>query len=87
NQRDNRGQQPPFIRQNVKGQNMARAYTAGSNEKRGYVGPLPYYNKCKLHHEGPCDVKCRKCNKFGNMARDCKKIVVVLTTQESSYLF
>nr|GEY28355.1 reverse transcriptase domain-containing protein [Tanacetum cinerariifolium] len=42
---------------------MARAYTAGSNEKRGYVGPLPYYNKYKLHHEGPCDVKCRKCNK------------------------
>nr|GFA80096.1 hypothetical protein [Tanacetum cinerariifolium] len=36
------------------------------------VGPLPYYNKCKLHHEGPCDVKCRKCNKFGNMARDLK---------------
>ncbi|GJX37366.1 hypothetical protein Tco_0250669 [Tanacetum coccineum] len=55
NQRDNRGQQTSFKRQNVGGQNVARAYTAGNNEKRGYVGPLPYSdNKCKLHHEGPC---------------------------------
>ncbi|GKB22038.1 putative reverse transcriptase domain-containing protein [Tanacetum coccineum] len=56
-------QQPPFKRQNVRGQNVARAYTAGNNEKRGYAGPLPYCNKCKLHHEGPCTVKCGKCNK------------------------
>ncbi|GJZ77238.1 putative reverse transcriptase domain-containing protein [Tanacetum coccineum] len=32
NQRDNRGQQPPFKRPNVGGQNVARAYTAGNNE-------------------------------------------------------
>ncbi|GJS94190.1 putative reverse transcriptase domain-containing protein [Tanacetum coccineum] len=35
NPRDNRGQQPVFKRQNVGGQNVARAYTAGNNEKRG----------------------------------------------------
>ncbi|GKF80734.1 hypothetical protein Tco_0239336, partial [Tanacetum coccineum] len=29
NQRDNHGQQPPFKRQNVRGLNVARAYTAG----------------------------------------------------------
>ncbi|GJR69214.1 reverse transcriptase domain-containing protein [Tanacetum coccineum] len=46
NQRDNRGQQPPFKRQNVRGQNVARAYMAGNNEKKGYAGPLPYCNKC-----------------------------------------
>ncbi|GJY44868.1 putative reverse transcriptase domain-containing protein, partial [Tanacetum coccineum] len=62
--------------QNVGGQNMARAYTTGNNEKRGYVGLLPYYNKCKLHHEGPCTMKCGKCNKVGHMARDCKNAVV-----------
>ncbi|GKE10052.1 putative reverse transcriptase domain-containing protein, partial [Tanacetum coccineum] len=45
NQRDNRGQQPPFKRQNVGGQNVARAYTAGNNEKRGYARPLPYCSK------------------------------------------
>ncbi|GJR51584.1 putative reverse transcriptase domain-containing protein [Tanacetum coccineum] len=33
-QRDNRGQQPPNKRQNVEGQNVARAYTAGNNERR-----------------------------------------------------
>ncbi|GJW67707.1 putative reverse transcriptase domain-containing protein [Tanacetum coccineum] len=70
NQRDNRVQQPPFKRQN-----MARAYTVGSNEKRGYDGPLPYYNKCRLHHEGQCTVKCSNCKRVGHMARDCKAAV------------
>ncbi|GKC60756.1 putative reverse transcriptase domain-containing protein, partial [Tanacetum coccineum] len=45
NQRDNRGQQPLVKRQNVGGQNVERAYTAGNNERRGYAGPLPYCNK------------------------------------------
>nr|GEV64493.1 hypothetical protein [Tanacetum cinerariifolium] len=45
-QRDNRGQQPPFKRRNVRGQIMARVYLAGNNLKRGYDGPLPYYSKC-----------------------------------------
>ncbi|GJX25172.1 hypothetical protein Tco_0231468 [Tanacetum coccineum] len=57
NPRDNRRQQPVFKRQNVRGQNVARAYTAGNNEKKGYVGSLPYCNKCKLHHAGPCTVR------------------------------
>ncbi|GJX42037.1 putative reverse transcriptase domain-containing protein [Tanacetum coccineum] len=35
NPRDNRGQQPPFKRQNISGQNVARAYTAGNNKRRG----------------------------------------------------
>ncbi|GKD93364.1 putative reverse transcriptase domain-containing protein [Tanacetum coccineum] len=83
NQRDNCGQKPPFKRQNNGGQNVARAYMAGKNEKRGYAGPLPYYNKCNLHHEGPCTVKCRKCNKVGHMARNCKNTVAVPITQTS----
>ncbi|GJS97082.1 putative reverse transcriptase domain-containing protein [Tanacetum coccineum] len=35
NQKDNRVQQPPYKRQNVGGQSVARAYTAGNNEKKG----------------------------------------------------
>ncbi|GJY13034.1 putative reverse transcriptase domain-containing protein [Tanacetum coccineum] len=35
NPRDNCGQQPVFKRQNVGGQNVARAYTARNNEKKG----------------------------------------------------
>nr|GEW01510.1 reverse transcriptase domain-containing protein [Tanacetum cinerariifolium] len=45
NQKDNRIQQPPYKRQNVGGQSVASAYTTGSNEKKGYAGPFPYYNK------------------------------------------
>ncbi|GJV91920.1 putative reverse transcriptase domain-containing protein [Tanacetum coccineum] len=35
NPKDNRGQQPVFKQQNVRGYNMARAYTARNNEKKG----------------------------------------------------
>ncbi|GKE54750.1 putative reverse transcriptase domain-containing protein [Tanacetum coccineum] len=58
NPRDNHGQQPPFKRQNVSGQNVARAYTAWNNERKGYAGRHPLCNKCKYHHVGPCTVKC-----------------------------
>nr|GEW51066.1 hypothetical protein [Tanacetum cinerariifolium] len=83
NQRDNRGQQPPIKRQNIRGLNVARAYTAGNNEKRRYVGPLPYCSKCKLHHKGPCTVKGGKCKKVRNMTRDCMNAVVVPATQRA----
>ncbi|GJY30361.1 putative reverse transcriptase domain-containing protein [Tanacetum coccineum] len=63
NQRDNRGQQPVFKQQNVRGQNVARAYTVRNNEKRGYDGSLPYCNKCKLHHAWPYTMRC---GHFGN---------------------
>ncbi|GJR31409.1 putative reverse transcriptase domain-containing protein [Tanacetum coccineum] len=35
---NNHGQQPPHKRQNTGGQNVARAYVAGNNEKREYEG-------------------------------------------------
>ncbi|GJT09865.1 reverse transcriptase domain-containing protein [Tanacetum coccineum] len=81
NQRDNHGQQPPFKRPNVGGQNVARAYTASNNERKPYNGPLPLYNKCKLHHEGPCTVRCWKCNKVGHLTRDCKVTSSTTSTQ------
>ncbi|GJU30645.1 putative reverse transcriptase domain-containing protein [Tanacetum coccineum] len=81
NQRDNRGQQPPFKRPNAGGQNVARAYTAGNNEKKPYNGLLPFCNKCKLHHKGPCTVRCGKCNKVGHLTRDCKVTISTTSTQ------
>ncbi|GKC17725.1 putative reverse transcriptase domain-containing protein [Tanacetum coccineum] len=72
NTRDNRGQQSVFKRQNVRDQNVARAYTAGNNKKKGYVGFLPYCNKCKIHHAGQCTVRCGNCKRVGHMTRDCK---------------
>ncbi|GJX96610.1 reverse transcriptase domain-containing protein [Tanacetum coccineum] len=64
--------------------NVARAYTAGNNERRGYAGPWPYCNKCKLHHEGPCTVKCRNCNKVRHTTRDCKNAFAAIATQRVS---
>ncbi|GJR04758.1 putative reverse transcriptase domain-containing protein [Tanacetum coccineum] len=81
NQRDNRGQQPPFKRPNVGGQNVARTYTAGNNERKPYNGPLPLCNKYKLHHEGPCTIRYGKCNKVGHFTQDCKVTNSTTSTQ------
>nr|GEX38782.1 putative reverse transcriptase domain-containing protein [Tanacetum cinerariifolium] len=75
NPRDNRGQQPPFERQNTSGQNIARAYTTGSNARKGYVGFLLYHIKCRLHHEGLCTIKCGNYKKIGHQTRDCRVTV------------
>ncbi|GJS84128.1 putative reverse transcriptase domain-containing protein [Tanacetum coccineum] len=75
NPRDNHGQQPVFKRQNVRVQNVARAYMAGNNEKNGYVGSLPYCNKCKLHHVGPCIVRCGNYKRVDHITRDYTAIV------------
>ncbi|GJZ92426.1 putative reverse transcriptase domain-containing protein [Tanacetum coccineum] len=83
NPRDNRGRQPPFKRQNVSGQNVARAYAAGNNEKRGYAGPHPLCNKCRYHHVGPCTVKCNNCKRVGHQTRDCISADAILNTQRA----
>ncbi|GJR53875.1 putative reverse transcriptase domain-containing protein [Tanacetum coccineum] len=75
NPRDNRGQQLVFKLQNVGGQNVARANTTGNNEKKGYIRSLPYCNKCKLHHAGPCTVRCGNCKRVGHITRDCTTVV------------
>nr|GEW15863.1 putative reverse transcriptase domain-containing protein [Tanacetum cinerariifolium] len=64
--RENQAQQPPYKK------NIARAYTIGSNEKRGYAGTLPFWKKCKLHHNGPCTMKCINCKTVGHSTRDCR---------------
>ncbi|GJZ80965.1 putative reverse transcriptase domain-containing protein [Tanacetum coccineum] len=56
-------------------QNVAQAVTVGNSKKRGYVGSAPYYNKCRLYHEGPCTVRCTSCKKVGHMSRDCRTVI------------
>ncbi|GJQ92004.1 putative reverse transcriptase domain-containing protein [Tanacetum coccineum] len=77
NLRDNRGQQPPFKRQNTSGQNVARELIrlGRNNERKGYAGPLPYCNKCRMHHEGLCTMRCGNCKKVGHQTRDCRAAI------------
>nr|GEY07165.1 putative reverse transcriptase domain-containing protein [Tanacetum cinerariifolium] len=79
NLRNNHAQQQPFKRKNV-----ARAYTVGSNERKEYAGTLPLYNKCKFHHNGPCNVTpsravqktvtCYACGKKMHYKKDYLKL-------------
>ncbi|GJR16026.1 reverse transcriptase domain-containing protein [Tanacetum coccineum] len=76
NQKDNRVEQPPYKRQNVGGQSVARAYTAGNNEKRGYAGPLPYCNKSTqrapvVNQRVPT---CFECGRQGHYKSECPKL-------------
>ncbi|GJW64510.1 putative reverse transcriptase domain-containing protein [Tanacetum coccineum] len=72
--------QPPFKRQNVGGQNVARAYTVGNNERRVYNGSLPLCNKCKFHHEGPCTVMW-EVQQGWHLTKDCKAMISTTSTQ------
>ncbi|GJS79319.1 putative reverse transcriptase domain-containing protein [Tanacetum coccineum] len=61
---NNRGQQPPHKRQNTGGQNVARAYVAGNNEKREYEGQMVNQRV----------VTCFECGAQGHYRKDCPKI-------------
>ncbi|GKB88024.1 reverse transcriptase domain-containing protein [Tanacetum coccineum] len=65
--------QPPCKKPGV-----TKAYTIRAKERRAYVGNSPYCNKCKLHHVGPCTMKCNNCKRVGHMTRDCKTSVAAM---------
>ncbi|GKD24489.1 hypothetical protein Tco_1230703, partial [Tanacetum coccineum] len=81
NPRDNQVQQQPLKRQNV-----ARAYTAGSGEKKEYVGEyggtLPLCTKCNYHHTGLCAAKCTNCKRVCHLACDYR-ITAAANTQRA----
>ncbi|GKB98878.1 hypothetical protein Tco_0985015, partial [Tanacetum coccineum] len=66
--RNNQSQQQPPKRNNV-----ARAYTAGSGEKKLYGGFKPQCPKCNYHYDGQCAPKCGKCHRVGHLSRDYKR--------------
>nr|GEV60373.1 putative reverse transcriptase domain-containing protein [Tanacetum cinerariifolium] len=61
--RNNQQQQPH------KKQNVARAYTAGPDEKKVYTGDLPLCTKCNYHHTRQCAPNCGKCKSGSSVAQ------------------
>nr|GEZ94082.1 putative reverse transcriptase domain-containing protein [Tanacetum cinerariifolium] len=50
------------------------------NRGQGYVGSFPYCNKCRLHNEGLCTIRCGNCKKIRHQTRDCR-VTVTTNTQ------
>ncbi|GKD20255.1 putative reverse transcriptase domain-containing protein [Tanacetum coccineum] len=38
-----------------------------------------YTQRCRLHHEGQCTMKCNNCKKVGHMTRDCRAVIATTT--------
>nr|GEX59100.1 putative reverse transcriptase domain-containing protein [Tanacetum cinerariifolium] len=65
--RNNQSRQQPPKRQDV-----ARAYAARSGNRQQYAWSRPLCPKCNFNHNGPCILRCYKCNKIGHLACDCR---------------
>ncbi|GKA40972.1 putative reverse transcriptase domain-containing protein [Tanacetum coccineum] len=51
---------------------VVRAHATGVGNKKANARILPYCNRCKLHHTGPCNVKCGNCKRVGHMKKYCR---------------
>ncbi|GJU61770.1 putative reverse transcriptase domain-containing protein [Tanacetum coccineum] len=67
NHRKNFGQQN-------KRQEVMRAYITRPDNRIGYVGKLPLCNRCKLHHTGPCTVKCNNYKRTSHQTKYCRTL-------------
>ncbi|GJU15105.1 putative reverse transcriptase domain-containing protein [Tanacetum coccineum] len=54
----------------------------GNNEKRILLATTPFCNKCRMHHEGLCTMRCGNCKKVGHQTRDCRA-AIALNTQRA----
>nr|GEW30415.1 reverse transcriptase domain-containing protein [Tanacetum cinerariifolium] len=59
--------------QQDKKQNIGRAYTVGSGEKKPYGGSKPLCSKCNYHHDGQKPTFF-KCGAQGHFKRECPKL-------------
>ncbi|GKD35002.1 putative reverse transcriptase domain-containing protein [Tanacetum coccineum] len=74
NSRDNRGQQLPFKRQNISGQNVGRAYMIGNNERRGDYTSIITTNTQRTPVGNQQGVICYECGRPRHFRKDCPKL-------------
>ncbi|GJS99441.1 reverse transcriptase domain-containing protein [Tanacetum coccineum] len=68
NYQNNYNNNNDYHQQQNKKQETFKTYAATN----GYTGNLPLCKRCRLHHTGPCSVKCQVCNKIGHQTKYCK---------------
>ncbi|GJV34486.1 hypothetical protein Tco_1394886 [Tanacetum coccineum] len=63
--------------QKLKGYAIKNAENKRMNnvERKGYAGVLPYCNKCRMYHEGPCMARCGNYKRVGHLTRDYRTVV------------
>nr|GEY07999.1 putative reverse transcriptase domain-containing protein [Tanacetum cinerariifolium] len=64
--------EPKSMQKAIENNNVARAYAAGSGEKKPYEGTKPLCPKCNFHHDGPCGPKCTHCKRTSHIAQYCR---------------
>nr|GEW01305.1 hypothetical protein [Tanacetum cinerariifolium] len=72
NPKDHHRQQLPFKRHNVSGKNVARAYTAGNNKRKGSIAVVPNTQRAPLGNQQ--GVICYECGRPRHVKRDCPKL-------------
>ena len=67
---DNNGHD--MVQQPLRKPRSAETCAIEPSNRKVYAGKLPMCSHCKLHHNGPWSVKCRKCEKIGHLATNCR---------------
>nr|GEU47231.1 reverse transcriptase domain-containing protein [Tanacetum cinerariifolium] len=61
-----------FCQQQNRRTKTFKPYASTPIKNYGYTGNFPLCQRCTLHHNGPCTIRCRVCNKIGHLTKNCR---------------